>query len=59
MDCTGKIEQVYAINRDSASDAKQAPPAVFVNGGRCAVFHNRDSSCLFALVFSLTWRHLI
>ncbi|KAG2360440.1 hypothetical protein BDR07DRAFT_1412417 [Suillus spraguei] len=46
MDRKGKIEQVYAINGDSTSDAKQSTPAVFVNGGRSVVFHSRDSSCL-------------
>lgn len=46
MDRKGKIEQVYAINGDSTSDAKQSTPAVFVNGGRSVVFHSRESSCL-------------
>ncbi|KAG0706497.1 hypothetical protein DFH29DRAFT_798205 [Suillus ampliporus] len=46
MDRKGKIEQVYAINGDTTSDTKQSPPAVFVNGGRSVVFHNRESSCL-------------
>jgi hypothetical protein len=46
MDRKGKIEQVYAMNGDSTSDAKQSTPAVFVNGGRSVVFHSRESSCL-------------
>jgi hypothetical protein len=46
MDRKGKIEQVYAINGDTTSDAKQSTPAVFVNGGRSVVFHSRESSCL-------------
>ncbi|OAX35784.1 hypothetical protein K503DRAFT_696359 [Rhizopogon vinicolor AM-OR11-026] len=46
MDRKGKIEQVYASNGDSANDARQTSPAVFVNGGRSVVFHSVESYCL-------------
>jgi hypothetical protein len=46
MDRKGKIEQVYAANGDSVGEARQISPAVFVNGGRCVVFHSVESCCL-------------
>ncbi|KAJ8589863.1 hypothetical protein M405DRAFT_737900 [Rhizopogon salebrosus TDB-379] len=46
MDCKGKIGQVYATNAGSVGEARQISPAVFVNGGRCVVFHSVESCCL-------------
>ena len=45
-DRRGKIERVYTTNGDSANDARQTSPAVFVNGGHAVVFHSVDSYCL-------------